>query len=583
MGGLNSFEQRQKLQSWKEIAAFLGKDVRTARRWNLERGLPVHRVPGGKGGSVFAYADELQAWLDQPPSEQSASGQPPAGMESLASPPPEVHGETQINEIPPSSLFPGSEEAPARRFIRGSTIVATIAVLAAGSYFAGKLLFRPASPTQQSSSAVHADTRRVMLAVLPFTNLSGDSGQEYFSDGLTEEMITQLARLDPERLGIIARNSVMVYKSTPKSVREIGQELSVEYVLEGSVLRRAGRAHVQANLIRVSDQAHVWAGSYDRTTRDIYVLENQVTREIASEIRIGLGSNTGKAVAADPHFALAYAGLADTYSVMSGYGVMPPQESYPKARSAALRALELDGTLGEAHATLASILSDHDHNWADAEREFRRALDLNPGYATTHQWRSENLSWMGRHQEAIDEIERARQLDPLSPSINASSGSAFYMARKFDKSIEVLRKTVEMYPDFAYAHSRLGYSLLAAGKIEEAKSEFETALRLSNRNANYLTGIGCALALENKLNEARRVAGQMVAASCSSYVSPFAVALIYTSTGDKDRALGFLEKALQEQDDNINALNVEPALDPLRNDPRFQALLQRLVSNPEHN
>lgn len=501
--------------------------------------------------------------------------------------------------------------------------MAALALLAVGSYFVARHFFIPDRQEQQQNLAGLAAKGRIMLAVLPFTNLSGDLAQEYFSDGLTEEMITQLARLDPERLGIIARNSVMVYKTAPKSVREIGQELGVEYVLEGSVLRQEGRTHVRAELVRVSDQSHVWAGSYDRSTRDIYALENQVTRVIASEIRIGLGSGTEealeaeptlnseahdaylqgryywdrrspdglkksvayfeRAIAADPHFALAYAGLADTYSVMSGYGVMSPDQSYPKARAAALKALQLDSTLGEAHAALATILSDHDHNWAGAEREFRRALDLNPGYAITHQWRSENLSWMGRHQEALDEIERARQLDPLSPSINASSGSALYMARKFDQSIEVLRKTVEMYPDFAYAHSRLGYSYLAVGKIADGKTEFETALRLSNRNPNYLTGIGRSLGLGGKRDDARQVAGQMVAASRARNVSPFAVALVYTSTGDKERALDFLEKAFREQDDNINALNVEPALDPLRNESRFQTLTQRLVSTPARN
>lgn len=265
MGGQGSGSQLAKLISWKEIADYLGRDVRTVRRWEEERGLPVHRGPEGKGYTVFAYTQELDVWLHRDGGPEKS--QPVA---------PEVPRGAAAGEV----ALPKSVKAePKITGGRLALILVLAVVVVVAAYFAPHLFNPPSKP----------QAGRTMLAVLPFANLSGDPKQEYFSDGLTEELISELAGLNPERLGVIARTSAMVYKTAPKSIRQIGRELGVEYVLEGSVLRRDSRARVIAQLIRVSDQTHVWAGSYERTTGDIYALEEEVARAIASEIRIGLG------------------------------------------------------------------------------------------------------------------------------------------------------------------------------------------------------------------------------------------------------------------------------------------------------
>jgi TolB-like protein/DNA-binding winged helix-turn-helix (wHTH) protein len=319
---------------------------------------------------------------------------------------------------------------------------------------------------------------RVLLAVLPFENLTGDP-QEYFSDGLTEEMITELGRLDPEHLGVIGRTSVMLYKQNPKPLDQIGRDLGVQYILEGSVRRDSGNVRITAQLIQVRDQTHVWARQYDRELRNLLAVQAEIAQEVTDEITLTLGDRRAatanhssvaraatsyeaydlylegryfwnkrteagfkqaaeyfqQAIAKDPNYAQAYAGLADTFGLMSTWYIAPQGEFMPKARAAALKALELDDSLAEAHTSLALIAENYDYDWQTAEKEFRRAIQLNPDYPTAHQWYAESLAWQGRFDEAVAEIERARRLDPMSLIIARDYSKILYYSRQYERAI----------------------------------------------------------------------------------------------------------------------------------------------------
>jgi TolB-like protein/DNA-binding winged helix-turn-helix (wHTH) protein/Tfp pilus assembly protein PilF len=339
--------------------------------------------------------------------------------------------------------------------------------------------------TQQTSE-------RLMLAVLPFENLTGDAGQEYFSDGMTEEMIAQLGRLDPERLGVIARTSVMHYKHSQEQLDRIGRELGVQYVMEGSVRRDGDKVRISAQLIQMKDQTRLWARQYDRELSSLLALQGEIAQEIADEIQLTLGEHKRidiahqaslppktseaydlylkgqyfwnkrtpqgfeqaiecfqQAIAKDPNYARAYAGMADSYALLGGYTLAPQAEFMLKARAAALRALEIDESLPEAHTALALIVQNYDWDWQTAEKEYRRAIELNPNYATAHHWYAEHLTWLGRFDEAFRESERARQLDPLSMIIAADNGVILYSSRQYDRAIEKFRSVLAMEPNFS--------------------------------------------------------------------------------------------------------------------------------------
>jgi TolB-like protein/DNA-binding winged helix-turn-helix (wHTH) protein len=356
---------------------------------------------------------------------------------------------------------------------------------------------------------------RTMLAVLPFQNLTGDPSQEYFSDGMTEEMISQLGNLDPQHLGVIARTSVMLYKSNPKPLDQVGRELGVQYALEGSVRREAQRFRITAQLIEVKDQTHLWAHNYDRSANDLLAVQQEITQEIAEELKLTLDSahatahrataaqnisyetydlylkgryfwskrtpegfkqaaeNFQQAIAKDPSFARAYAGLADTYALMSTWDQGPANDLMPKARAAALRAIALDDSLAEPHASLALVAENYDYDMQTAEKEFRRAIQLDPSYATAHQWYAESLSWQGRFDEALAESERARQLDPLSQIIATDHGSILYFARHYDQAIAQCRSVLDMDANFHRARGILIRSYVQSGKFEEAIHEVD--------------------------------------------------------------------------------------------------------------
>lgn len=491
--------------------------------------------------------------------------------------------------------------------VPGIAAVAALAVLLAGYW--GWERLRPASLRPE----------RVMLAVLPLENLSGNQAHEYFSDGLTEEMITQLSRLQPQQLGVIARTSSMQYKGTKKRVDEIGRELGVAYILEGSVRRDGERVRISAQLVRVSDQAHLWAENYQRDIRDTLALQSDVADAVAREIRLKLTpeeqARSGRlrridpeahqaylkglffwnkrtrdglekaieyfeeAVERDSQYALAYVGLANSYALLPVYGDFRPHEYYPRARTAALKALEMDDTLGQAHAALGVVKREHEWDHAGAEREYKQAIELSPNDATAHQWYAEYLALMDRPQEARAGIQRALELDPLSPIVNAIAGWVLFWARQYDEAIVQLQETIAMHPDFTPAHGYLAWAYDQNGMAEEAQRHYKRVVELSGGDPPLHLWQLEALPTSLKNAGAGRLA-KLEQLADEGRVPAYYMATTYASAGDKERALQWLEKCFQQRDLSLLALKVDPWMDPLRSDVRFQDLLRRVGLSP---
>ena len=457
------------------------------------------------------------------------------------------------------------------------------------------------------------------LAVLPLENLSGDPEQDYFADGMTEALITELGKISALR--VISRQSVMQYKDADRTVPEIARELEVDAVVEGSALREGDRVRITIQLIQAAPESHVWAESYERDLTNILALQGEVARAIAREIRIAVtpeeevrlaGARSvnpeayeaylkgrffwnkrtheglkqsleyfQQAVELDPGYALAYAGLADSYAVLRDYGSLTPQETYTRARAAALKALEIDDTLGEAHASLAIIRVRRDWDWVGAEQEFKRAIELYPGYTTAHHWYAIFLTVMGRLDEARGEIKRAQQLDPLSLVVKTASAWPVYVsARQYEQAIGELRTAIALDPNFAGAHNRLGRVFLLTGLYEEAIAELQKGVTLSRASSYMLADLGYAYAVVGRKAEAAKVLDELQELSRRRYVGPSHIALIYTGLAERDRALDWLEKAYKEHDTELVFLKVDPRFDPLRSDPRFQDLLRRMNFPP---
>lgn len=463
------------------------------------------------------------------------------------------------------------------------------------------------------------------MAVLPFANLTGDPSQEYFSDGLTEEMISQLGQISPEKLRVIARTSVMRYKNTRASLAQIGAELGVQYVLEGSVRRNSGRVLVTAQLVRVAEQTPVWSREYDRQLSDLLNLQYEVAQEIADEMQVSLGGGDPRAAAAagkspaspnsyeaydlylqglyfwnkrtkpgferaadffqqaiarDPNYARAYAGLADTYGLMSTWSMGPQGELMPKARAAALRALELDGALAEAHASLALVAENYDYDWRTAEKEMVRAIQLDPGYATAHQWYAECLSLQGRFDEALAESERARQLDPLSVIIAADYGAILYFSRQYDRAIEQFRTVQTMEPDFGRAHM-ISYAYVEKGMFREALTEAQEWRHSDGTPAWEIQAFIYGRAGERQKAQSMLEKWEQWHEARHTPVTAV-VPVAYVAMGRKDDAIALLEKAYAEHSNALIEIGVGPAFDPLRDDVRFQDLLRRIGFTDTH-
>ena len=454
--------------------------------------------------------------------------------------------------------------------------------------------------------------RRIRLAVLPFENVTADAEQEFFSDGLTEEMITELGRLSPGQLGIIARTSAMQYKQSGKRIDQIGRELNVDYVLEGSVRLEQRRARITVQLIHVGDQTHLWAQSYDRELADIFQVQREVAQRVAdslafellpdSQARTGLvvpeayedylrgryfwnrGTDTDarlaiecfeRALHYDPQYALAYSGIANCYSRLAWFCAIPPVEAGPKARAAATRALEIDPQLGEARASMALVRFWYEWNWLEAEREFCRATESRPNYADLHNWYAAYLNVMGRFSEAAAEQRLAEELDPLSLTIAMNAADPYYFARHYGPAIESLKLVLGREPRFPAAHFNLGRAYVQDGRYEEAIAAFEAAAQLSgNRQAS--AALGFAYARAGRVSEARKILAEMEQLGAVRYMPSPQLALIHLGLGETEKALDRLEQGLEEKSFWMIYLKADPVYDSLRSHPRFIRLLERL-------
>ncbi len=529
----------ERLDSWKEIASYLGRDVRTVQRWERTEGLPVNRHLHQAQHTVYAFKSKIVVWMNE-----------------------------------------------------------------------RRILSEPTAPPPLSVTA------RRCLAVLPFENLGGDAEQEYFSDGLTEEMVVQLGRLRPDKLGVIGRTTMMQYKNTQQSIAEIGRELGVDYLLEGSVRRADHRVRITAQLIQVNDQTQLWADSYERPIEDILAIQIGVAKRIARSLAMELlpeqrpeltrtstanaaahdsylrglylwntRSEDGflkaieyfqRAVSRDPEYAEAHVGLAVCYVTLGWYCALPTVDAYRRATSAATRALALDEGLAEAHTALGYAKHLYEWNWEVIEAEHRRALELNPSHVTAHQWYALFLAAMQRFDEALAQMRRAIELDPLSLVINAHLGWLLYFLRQNDRAIQQLEKTVEMEPKFEVSRYFLGFAYEQKGMYAEAIESLRMSYELSGRHPGALAGLIHACGRAGRDAEARGFLKELKGIQEHRHVSPYFFALAYTGCGQKDLAFKWFEKALDDRTGWLVNLNVEPGLDPIRSDPRFRDLIHRV-------
>jgi TolB-like protein/DNA-binding winged helix-turn-helix (wHTH) protein/Flp pilus assembly protein TadD len=496
----------------------------------------------------------------------------------------------------------GLAVAPQRRLLPTRGIIVTLALVLSLAILS-VWLFHSRAPTGMRS-----------IAVLPLDNLSGDASQNYFADGMTDELITDLAQISALR--VISRTSVMAYKGARKPLPQIARELNVDAVVEGTVLRSGDRVRITAQLIEASTDKHVWSQSYEGELRDTLAVQNRVASAIADQIRINLtpqeqaalknakvvnpeayesylkgryfwNKRTAdglkvalayfkQAIEEDPKYAQAYSGLADTYALLGDwqYAVMTPKEAFPEAKAAAIKSLELDSTLGEAHNSLAFVLDGFDWDFDSAGREFQRAIELNPGYATAHHWYAWHLSLLGRYDQALAEMRKAENLDPLSLIINADLAELLVLAHSDEESIQQSRKTIEMDPNFALAHNQLAQAYLQKHMYDEAVAELKTAVQVSGGGPAFIANLARAYVASGKRSEAVKLLDHLKKRSKPGYSNASEIAVIYASLGDADQAMNWLEKGYNERF-NPGVL-LRPGFNPLRSDPRFQNLVHRI-------
>jgi TolB-like protein/Tfp pilus assembly protein PilF len=491
-------------------------------------------------------------------------------------------------------------------------LAALIVLLAAGIYVL----------RVRARSRFAAAPHRVMLAVLPFVNLSNDPEQEYFSDGLTEETITDLGELNPEQLGVIARTSSMAYKHTDKTIAQIGTELGVDYVLEGSVRHEGGAARISAQLIRVKDQTHLWAHNYDRETGGLLALQNELGRAIAQQVQVKLAQRYGnrpidkyaanpeayelylkgrfflnkrtwpeipestdyfqRSIEKDPGFALAYVGLADSYMASA---IGSPQEFDPKAKAAASRALELDDDLAEAHAVLGAEKADFEYDWQGAEQEFKRAIELDPNYADAHfRYAWSYLTPLGKSDQAIAEMKKALELDPFSRIDNTVFGCTYFYARRYDEALEQFDRAIKLNPDFFVTYYHLSWLYSQLGQYQSAIAELTKGRLLAGNDRGKI-----AASEEVTLRQAFAAEGakgfwQQIQrdgeGDVSDRMGEFGRPQVYARLGDKEKALEWLERTYDERGTLGTLMNVDPAFDSLHSDPRFRDLVRRMGLTP---
>lgn len=543
-------------------------------------------------------------------SASNASSNPPfdADAQTLEreAPPPVAH------KPPPPSLpeAPEPPAAPQRKSIHVS-LAALVASAALVLIAAAGVLF-----WKHSHRAEPPSTGKIRLAVLPFENLTGDPSQEYVSDGFAEEMISQLGRLNHDQLEVIARTSVVAYKNTGKPVRKIARELNVNYVLEGSVRNSSGGYRIATQLVRGGDEAQVWSQEYDRPIGDLMKLEGELAGTVADEIQVQLlprkpadvrvarsvsqdayvyylqgrfafnqrnGPNLFNAVSSfdqairqDPGFAAAYAGLADSYNMLMFYGYTTEASTLSKSRDAATRAIALDDALAEGHASLGYIHFIWDWDWPGAEQEFQRAIALNRNYAPAHHWYALFLTAMGRRDESLSQVHLAHELDPLSPIVTSAYAYIAYFAGKYDQAVVQCKTVLQQDPKFMVAHNVLGLAHEAQADYAGAIAAFERAIELSGtRPGTYLDNLGHTFGISGQREQAEMILSEIQAKAKSGKGDEISTVATLIGLNENDRALDVMEKNFRTGNVGLMWLKVDPRFNPLRSNPRFQALLQR--------
>jgi TolB-like protein len=604
----------KKLDSWKAIAVHLGREIRTVQRWEKTEGLPVRRHEHQKRSTVYAYASELDEWfkkrqpVDDPAADAAFEPEPDVaevpetdnGIANAAASPGDVIAEDD------SAASPAQIAPPAPQWKQLAIPLVAVAVLSLAAFAAFRWI-RPGAFTKG----------KVRLVVIPFTNLSRDPKQDYFSAGLTDEMTTRLGSLDPQRLGVIAAASSNALAGKP--IAEIGRALDVQYALEGSVRRDGNHVRIDAQLIQVSDQTHLWADSYDRDLNDILRVQDDVATAVASQIRLALNPSSGKvtgtvakrtvnpeayddylrgrfystnrgnlhrsieayqlAIQKDPQYALAYAGLASGYALLGQvpYDDLSPTEAKPKAREAAEHALQLDPQLAEAHAVLANVLFSYDWNFEAAEQEFQRSFALGPNNPTApFLWYGHLCIARNHLPQAMEENSRLLDIEPVSPLFNTGRAEIYYYERNYDAAITTASRAIEQYPNYWLAYLWLGSAYREKKMYKDALEQFSNARKFSGDQPVTIALSGHTLGLSGDHAGARKVLADLQHLAQSRYVSSLYIAAIYTGLGENHTALDWLDRAYKERNDRLVYLAVEPMADPLRSDPRFTQLLQKI-------
>jgi TolB-like protein/Flp pilus assembly protein TadD len=569
-----------RLDSWKEIAAYLKRSVRTVHRWESEESLPVHRHLHQSSGTVYAFKSELDSWWARRGAE----------LESIAEP----------QEKVPAGAWIRARLAvmSVRGLVVALVVIVLIAVVASVGHLRDRLLDWVNPPAIRS------------VAVLPLQNLTGDPAQDHVVDAITDTLTTELARA--RVLGVISGTSAAQYKGGRQSLRKIARELNADAVVEGTVSSNGDHLEINIQLIQGSSDRHLWAQSYDRDRRTLAALPNEIAWQILGALPANIGSREpyrfvhprpanadayeayikgrffwskrepesllkalkyfDQAVAADPSYAPAYSGLSDTYRMCTNL-LAPPRDSMPKAEAAARKALELDNTLAEAHASLAGVLYRYHFEWNGAEQEFKRALELDSEYEEAHRAYGIYLLALRRNEEAFTQLQRAAQLSPLSPVIHTEFAQALVRLRRFDEAIEEIKRAQEIDPSFADAQLLLAEAYRRKGDSGRALAAFEQ-LAVQSRNVPH-PWVGYGFAITGRKREAEAVLAALEKESKKRYISPQSFAIVHMGLGNKEQALNYLAKAYEERSFIAPGM-ADDRWDVLRSEPRFQDILRRM-------
>jgi TolB-like protein/Tfp pilus assembly protein PilF len=547
---MSSGNPADRLDSWKEIAAYLRRDVRTVQRWEKKEGLPVYRHLHDKLGSIYAYRNELTEWFST------------------------------------------------RQQVGGATL-----------------------------GRQDGEAEKIKLAVLPFGNLSGAKDDDYFSDGLTEEMTTQITRLQASGLAVIAHTTAEHYNASSKSLEQMKKELGVGYVLEGKVRRGGNRVRITAQLIHLKDQTQLWAETYERDLSDVLSVQADIAKAIAREINLALNLSQSarlsdleksqgrvqpaaydaylkarynlhqmtpsaisrsiedfeRAIQADQNYAPAHAGLASAYALLAiaPFDLLPPHEAMPKAEKAARRGLELDNTFAEAHTALALVNHHYHWKWKEAEAGYEQAIELNPDHADTHLWYSWLLLALGRRDAAFDEIEQTmsivQETDPHRlVAVHTTRAAAYYFGREYQRAVDECEKAKQLDPGYFMLHFIAGRAYMRLNDYAKAIAHLKQARSDTGEMPLMDAALGLAYAVSGKMAETMKLAESFKASAKKRYIPPTYFGMLFAGMGDKDKALVWLERAYTERADGLTWLNVEPMLDEVRSDPRFEDLIRRI-------